>query len=109
MINYVVEDRSVGKDNEIESEERDSGHQSVTVWVDREDDEREKRKKVEIKWVYRTDWLEEAREKFGRRTEMMKVGGEGKIDEKLEKIIERINWEVGKKKKKIGVVWKGGW
>lgn len=51
MIDYVLRDRrsseritklKVGK-------EIDSDHQSVTVWVDREEDGREKRKKKEIK------------------------------------------------------------
>lgn len=54
----------------------------------------------------RTDWSQEAREEFGR-TEVMKVG-EGKIDEKLKKVTERINREVGKKRKRIGRIWKGG-
>lgn len=55
----------------------------------------------------RTDWSQEAREEFGR-TEVMKVG-EGKVDEKLKKVTERINREVGKKRKRIGRIWKGGW
>ena len=56
----------------------------------------------------KTDWLEEAREEFKRKTEEVEIG-RGTIDEEVEKLKKRIKMEGRVRRVKKRAEGKEGW
>ncbi|EZA50989.1 hypothetical protein X777_10537 [Ooceraea biroi] len=111
VIDYIIGDRKAWE-RVVRMEvggEVDSDHQSVSVWIDRDEEEGEGReRKEEVKWVEGVDWTRDAGEEFRKRTEECKVG-DGRVDEMLEEVIERVNREIRRKKRRVGGGRKKGW